>query len=102
MSLQCGLCRLKHTLLTCSGHGPTLHKAIVRSAQEQAFTPPKQSEPVTASLPEGAYPVTSIVRRPAGSSLSTVIVADFEPKLVGSKRSGISSEFPGEIVTGQV
>ena len=31
---------------------------IVRSARQHSFTPPKQSEPVTASLPDGASPET--------------------------------------------
>jgi hypothetical protein len=39
------------------------------------FTPPKTAEPVTASLPGGARPVTAIVAGLDGSSLVTVIIA---------------------------
>ena len=72
----------------------------VRSAGQQAFTPPKHVVPVTASLPEGTLPDTSIVCGLAGSSLVIVIVADFDPKLEGWKRIGTSSEHPDPIVTG--
>jgi len=61
ISFQCGFLRLKATLVTSRVQSPTLQMEIVRSAQEQALTPPKHAEPVTASLPEGALPLTEIV-----------------------------------------
>src|SRR5262249_15584206 len=73
---------------------------MVRSAQQQAFTPPNDVEPVTASLPDGALPETATVRGPPGSSLPTVIFADLTPKLVGWKRMGSGSEPPTSIVSG--
>src|SRR5712691_8398597 len=94
-SFQCGFFRLNLTLETCRGHSPTLQMASVRSARQHAFTPPKQSEPVTASLPDGASPVTANVCGLPGSPLVTVMVAAFGPKLAGAKRIGIVSELPG-------
>ena len=41
-----------------------------------------------------------MVRGPAGSSLVTVIFADFGPKLVGWKRIGTWSEPPASTVSG--
>ena len=53
-----------------------------------------------ASVPEGAVPERFTLAGLAGSSLSTVMVADLAPKLRGSKRMGTASEFPGAIVIG--
>ena len=86
--------------LPVTAHAPEVHalhvkRAVahvadrdVRSAQQPALTPPKVVEPVTASLPAGASPETSTLSGLAGSSLVTVIVADFGPKLAGWKRIG--------------
>src|SRR4051794_1066232 len=73
---------------------------MVRSARQQAFTPPKHREPVTTSLPDGAKPETANVRGPAGSSLVTVIVADLGPKLVGWRRIGTCREPPASTLSG--
>jgi hypothetical protein len=73
---------------------------MVRSTGQHAFKAPKQSDPVTLKLPDGVEPVTVTVRGPAGSSLSTVMVAECGPMLVGWKRMGTSSASPGPIVTG--
>jgi hypothetical protein len=74
----------------------------VRSARQHAFTPPKHVEPVTAIFPEGTLPTTETLFTPVGSSLVTVIVADFVPKLPGSKRMGASMDPPGAILIGYV
>ena len=57
---------------------PTLQIETVFCATWQYSTSPKQVEPVTASLPEGAMPETFTVRGPAGSLLFIVIVADLD------------------------
>ncbi len=72
----------------------------VRNSRRPHFTPPKYVEPVTASFPAGASPETPIVWGFAGSSLVTVIVAVFGPKLAGSNRIGTPSELPASIVSG--
>src|ERR1700716_3038683 len=100
INFQWRLLRLKATLLTCSLQSPTLLTEIVRSAQQQAVTPPKEVEPLTASFPEGAFPDTAMVVGPAGSSLSTVIVAAFAPRPVGWKRIGTSRASPAPITSG--
>jgi hypothetical protein len=92
--------RLKAKLVTFRLHSPTLQTDIVRSAQQQAVTPPKIVEPVTASFPEGTSPETAMVRGPAGSLLSTATVADLDPELVGAKRIGADRKFPGAILNG--
>ena len=73
---------------------------MVRSAQQQAVTPPNDVEPVTTSLPEGTLPETSMIRGPLGSSLFTVIFADLEPRLIGWKRIGTWIESPASTVSG--
>src|SRR5678816_133977 len=100
MSFQCLLLRLNATLLTCSLQSPTLQIAIVRSPRQHSFTPPMHVEPVTASRPEGASPETEMVFAPDGSSLATVIVPDFAPKLDGAKRSGNSIDVPAAMWSG--
>src|SRR6516162_4963728 len=100
ISFQCGFFRLNATLVTCSGHSPMLQMEIVRSARQQAHTPPKQSEPVTTSRPAGASPLTFTVCGLPGSLLVTVIVPAAGPKPVGAKRIGKSSESPGAISSG--
>ena len=82
-SFQCLLFRLNATLVTCSLQSPTLQIAIVRSPRQHAFTPPMQVEPVTASFPAGAFPKKATLFAPVGSSLVTVAVPDFAPKLAG-------------------
>src|ERR1700677_5287061 len=99
-SFQCGLSCLKATLDTCSWHSPTLQIAIVRSLRQQAFTPPKNAEPVTASCPAGALPETATALGPAGSSLVTVIVAEAGPRAVGWKRIGTVIDPPGARISG--
>src|SRR5262245_12115515 len=73
---------------------------MVRSPAQQAFTPPMHVEPVTASFPAGTFPETATLFAPVGSSLVTVIVPDFAPKLAGSKRMGTSTAVPGAIRIG--
>src|SRR5580700_217696 len=99
-SFQCLCFRLSTTPVTCKLHSPMLQIESVRSAAQQAFTPPKQREPVTTSLPGGASPETAIVLGLDGSSLATVMAAAFDPKLVGWKRIGISTASPAPIVKG--
>ena len=65
------------------------------------MTPPKMVDPVNVSLPEGARPVTDMVAGLSGSSLVTVMVAAFAPKLVGSKRMGTATASPGPMVIGK-
>src|ERR1700751_2524765 len=101
ISFQCGFFRLNATLLMCSAHSPMLQMEIVRSARQQAFTPPKHSEPVTTSRPAGAVPFTCTVCGLSGSLLVTVIVPVAAPKAVGAKRIGRSSESPGPISSGK-
>src|ERR1700677_3306894 len=88
ISFQKGLLRLNSTLNMCRLQSPTLQMEIMRSAVQQAFTPPKHVEPVTASLPGGAVPDRATTWGPAGSSLKTVIEPDEEPSPVGAKRMG--------------
>lgn len=73
---------------------------IVRCAWWQHLAPPKIVDPVTASRPEGARPVTEMVAGLSGSSLVTVIIAAFGPKPVGSKRMATGTASPGPIVMG--
>src|SRR5271165_6041053 len=77
--------RLNATLETFSLQSPTLQIEIVRSSRQHARTPPKNVEPVTASLPAGALPETWIDRGPPGSLLSTVmrVPGGVGPRLVG-------------------
>src|SRR5688500_7050513 len=100
INFQWRLLRLNATLVTCNLQSPVLQMDMVRSAVQQALTPPKHSDPVIASLPEGALPETSIVCGLAGSSLITLSVANLGPKLSGSKRMGTGREFPAPMVTG--
>src|SRR5258708_7542102 len=100
ISFQCLCLRLSATLMTCRSHSPMLQMESVRSAMQQAVTPPKQREPVMTSLPVGALPETAIVLGLEGSLLTMVIVADFAPKLVGWKRMGMSTASPAPIVKG--
>src|SRR5208283_1260673 len=100
INFQWWFLRLNATLVTCRAHWPTLQMDIVRSAQQQAVTPPKFVEPVTASLPGGALPDKAIVCEPAGSSLVTVRIADLPPKLAGSKRMGTGRKFPAPMLIG--
>ena len=65
---------LERDAVTWSAHSPTLQIEIVRSARQQALTPPKHSEPVTASLPAGASPLHLHLVRARGSFVVTVIV----------------------------
>ena len=81
INFQCLLLRLNATLVTCRSQSPTLQIEMVRSPRQHDFTPPMHVEPVTASFPEGTYPETVTLLAPVGSSLVTVIVADFAPKL---------------------
>jgi hypothetical protein len=64
------------------------------------FTPPKTAEPVTASLPGGARPVTAIVAGLDGSSLVTVIIALAGPSAAGAKRIGTLIALSASIVAG--
>ena len=50
-------------------------------------------EPVTASLPEGTLPDNETLFGPVGSSLVTVMVADFAPKLAGEADGHASPRF---------
>src|SRR5207248_715448 len=72
----------------------------VRSERQHALTPPKHSEPLTATLPDGASPETCTIRGPAGSLLVTVIVAALNPNDCGSKRIGTDRESPATIESG--
>ena len=98
ISFQCLLGRLKATLVTWSWQSPTLQIAMVRSPRQHSFTPPMQVEPVTARLPGGALPETGTLFGPDGSSLVTVMVADFAPKLEGAKRIGMATAVPGAML----
>ena len=51
-------------------------------------------------MPGGATPVTETVCGPLGSSLATVMVADFGPRLVGWNRMGTLTALPDSIVSG--
>src|SRR3954451_23671406 len=62
--------------------------------------PPNDVDPVTASFPVGTVPETATLRFPAGSSLSTSIVAAFAPAETGANRIGTSSESPAPIASG--
>src|SRR5271167_4988481 len=94
-NLQRRLLRLKRTLVTLRAQSPVLQIERVRSAQHPAFTPPKVVEPAIVSLPGGASPETLTLIGLAGSSLVTVIVPAFAPKLVGWKRIGAGRASPG-------
>src|SRR5580658_10415026 len=74
ISFQCGFLRLNATLVTSSAHSPMLQMDSVRSARQQAFTPPKHSEPVTTRRPAGTCPLTCTVCGLSGSLLVIVIV----------------------------
>src|SRR5580693_5659745 len=100
INFQKQLLRFKPTLFTCRAQSPTLQMVTVRSARQQAFTPPKHSDPVTASLPDGASPETRTARGLDGSLLVTVIVALVGPIAVGSKRIGTARESPAAMVRG--
>src|SRR5258708_35518367 len=100
INFQCLLLRLNATLVTRSWQSPTLHIEMVRSPRQHAFTPPMHVEPVTASFPEGTFPETATLFAPVGSSLVTVIVPAFAPKLVGWKRIGKEIELPAPITSG--
>ena len=100
MSLQCRLLCSNATFVTCRSQSPTLQTVMVRKARRQHFTPPKYADPVIAIFPEGAFPDTAIVFGPPGSSLVTVMFADFGPKLAGWNRSGTSSDPPASTVNG--
>src|SRR5208282_6450889 len=102
INFQKWLFLLNATLFTCSAQSPTLQMLRVRSARQQAFTPPKQSDPVTASLPAGASPETCTVSGLPGALLVIVIDAAAGPNAVGSKRIGISNESPAAMVRGYV
>src|ERR1035438_10898269 len=88
--VQCELFRLNPTEVTCSCQSPTLQIAIVRSAQQCAFTPPSEVEPVTASLPAGTVPETPTVCFPAASSLSIHSLASTPPAEIDSNPTGTS------------
>src|SRR5271168_462570 len=100
-SCQWGFLRLNSTLLMWSLQSPVLQMVRVRSARQQALTPPKQREPVMTMWPCGAKPETSMdLEGSVGSLLTTVMMPDLWPMLVGSKRMGAWSETPGAMVSG--
>src|SRR5438874_2682043 len=100
MSFQCLLFRLNATLVTCRLQSPTLQMAIVRSPRQHSLTPPMHVDPVMVSRPDGTSPENTTVLAPAGSSLVTVIVPDFVPKLEGAKRMGTATDVPGASLMG--
>src|SRR5580658_196395 len=100
ISFQCGFLRLNATLVTSSAHSPMLQMESVRSARQQAFTPPKHSEPLTTRRPAGVSPLTLTMCGLLGSLLVTVIVPAAGPWLVGAKRIGKSIESPGPTTSG--
>src|SRR5580658_1689129 len=100
ISSQCRLGCRNRTLDTCSWQSPTLQIEMVRSALQHAWTPPKNVEPVTASLPDGASPVTTIDAGLAGSLLVMVRVEEKEPTPAGAKRIGTGTDEPGPIDSG--
>src|SRR5512133_3541188 len=91
---------LNATFVTWRSQSPLLQIEMVRSARWPRSTGPKWPLPVTTRCPLGAVPVRASVRGPAGSSLVTVNVADFAPKLVGSKRICTSAEAPAAMTMG--
>ena len=64
---------------TCRSQSPTLARVRTVCAVRPRSTLPKSVDPLIASTPCGAYPETSIVRGPPGSSLMTVMIADLGP-----------------------
>src|SRR5271170_4114282 len=100
ISSQCRLGCRNRTLDTCSLQSPTLQIEMVRSALRQASTPPKNVEPVTASRPDGASPVTTMDAGLAGSLLMMVRVAEAGPTLAGANRIGAGTDSPGPIDSG--
>src|SRR5271167_1429596 len=91
---------LNFALDTCSLQSPTLQIEMVRSALQQASTPPKNVEPVTASVPDGASPVTTMDPGLPGSLLVMVKVEEAGPTLAGAKRIGSGTDSPGPIERG--
>src|SRR4051794_22747495 len=83
--------------VTLSWHDPRLLMMRSRSVNLPKRTSPKSplSGTTSVSLGAGAVPDTTTVLGPAGSLLSTEIIADFEPMLEGWKRIGASKTFPG-------
>jgi hypothetical protein len=79
-----------------------LQSAIVRSTWLQAGTAPNMVEPVTASLPEGAAPDTLTCFGPAGSLLSTLMVAANVPVDDGWNRMGSAIDAPAATINGNV
>src|SRR5271169_5495460 len=73
---------------------------MVRSALQHAWMPPKNVEPVTASWPDGASPVTAMDAGLAGSLLVMVTLAEAGPTLVGAKRIGSGTDSPGPMDIG--
>jgi len=71
ISFQCLFLRRNATLVTLSLQSPTLQIESVRSSVQQALTAPKKFDPVTASLPAGAFADTLTDSEPA--LLNTVI-----------------------------
>jgi len=92
------------TLSIFSLQSPTLQIEIVCSSREQAGTPPKKVEPVTAILPAGASPETEILCGPVGSLLSKVIWVPLVvgPRVLGWKRIGSDTEAPTPTAIGKV
>jgi len=89
--------------LTERVHFPLLLKISVSSANDDTQTLPKLPELAIIRPSRGACasPLTEMVRGPAGSSLSTVIVANLRPKLIGSKQMGIDRESPAPTNSGK-
>src|ERR1022692_3014686 len=81
---------------------PLLLRDIISSTNDptHALGEPPRSPITTASLGGFVVPVNSTVLGPPGSLLETVMVDDFVPKLVGSKRIGTSREVPASMVSG--
>ena len=88
--------------MTLSWHGPRLLMTRSRSTNLPRRTSPKSplSGTTSVSLGAGAVPDTTTVLRPVGSLLSTEIIDDFEPMLVGWKRIGTSRTLAGAMVSG--
>src|SRR5215472_14569072 len=88
--------------VTVSAHLPLLLRVSGWSRNEPTQTSPKLPFPAiaTASRGAGAIPVTDSVCGLAGSSLNTVIVAVFAPRLDGWKRRSTSSDSPGLTMSG--
>ena len=81
ISFQCLFLRLNATLVTFNLQSPTLQIESVRSSVQHAFTAPNKFDPVTASLPAGAFPDTAMFSAPA--VLMTVIVPAAAPNASG-------------------